>query len=97
MRKKLTALLMTGVLCAGLFCGCGSEEAEGTGQQTGTEGSGPDAGGEKENAGVDFRFGTEVTNVIFEKEDGKKIAKAIECKVRGVEKGIMLTENDMEF
>ena len=54
MRKKLTALLMTGVLCAGLFCGCGSEGAEGTGQQTGTEGSGPDAGGEKENAGVDL-------------------------------------------
>ena len=50
-----------------------------------------------ENAGVDFRFGTEVTNVIFEKEDGKKIAKAIECKVRGVEKGIMLTENDLVF
>ena len=50
-----------------------------------------------EDAGVDFQFSTEVTNVIFEKEDGKKIAKAIECKVKGVEKGIMLTENDLVF
>ncbi len=50
-----------------------------------------------EDAGVDFRFGTEVTNVIFEKKDGKKVAKAIECKVGGVEQGIMLTENDLVF
>ncbi len=50
-----------------------------------------------EAAGVDFQFHTEVTNVIFEFEGGKKIAKTIECKVKGVEKGIMLTENDLVF
>ena len=47
-----------------------------------------------EEAGVDFQFNTEVTNVIFEFKDDKKIASAIECKVNGVEKGIVLTEND---
>ena len=30
-------------------------------------------------------------------EGNKKIAKAIECKVNGVEKGIVLTENDFVF
>ena len=50
-----------------------------------------------EDAGVDFQFNTEVTNVIFEINDGKKVAKAIECKVNGVEKGIVLTENDLVF
>ena len=50
-----------------------------------------------EAAGVDFQFNTEVTNVIFGFEGDKKIAKAIECKVKGVEKGIMLTENDLVF
>ena len=42
-----------------------------------------------EAAGVDFQFNTEVTNVIFDINDGKKVAKAIECKVKGVEKGIV--------
>ena len=50
-----------------------------------------------EDAGVDFQFNTEVTNVIFEFEGNKKIAKTIECKVKGVENGIMLTENDLVF
>ena len=50
-----------------------------------------------EDAGVEFRFNTEVTNVIFEHKDGKKIATAIECKEKGVEKGIVLTENDLVF
>lgn len=50
-----------------------------------------------ENAGVDFQFGTEVTNVVFEFKDGKKVATAIECKVNGSEKGILLTENDLVF
>ena len=50
-----------------------------------------------EAAGVEFRFGVEVTNVIFEFKDGKKIASAIECKEHGVEKGIVLTENDLVF
>ena len=50
-----------------------------------------------EDAGVDFQFNTEVTNVIFDFKDGKKIASAIECKVKGVEQGILLTENDYVF
>ena len=50
-----------------------------------------------EDAGVDFQFNTEVTNVIFNFKDGKKIATAIECKVKGVEQGILLTENDYVF
>ena len=39
-----------------------------------------------ENAGVDFQFNTEVTNVIFEHRDGKKLATAIECRVNGAER-----------
>ena len=35
-----------------------------------------------EAAGVEFRFGVEVTNVIFEHKDGKKIATAIEPSTR---------------
>ena len=50
-----------------------------------------------EAAGVHFQFNTEVTNVVFEFRNGKKIASAIECKVDGVEKGILLTENDLVF
>ena len=50
-----------------------------------------------EEAGVDFQFNTEVINVIFEIKDGKKVAKTIECKVKGVEEGITLTENDLVF
>lgn len=50
-----------------------------------------------EDAGVDFQFGTEVTNVLFDIQDGRKVAKAIECKVNGAEKGISLTENDLVF
>ena len=38
-----------------------------------------------------------VPSVLFEFEGNKKIAKAIECKVNGVEKGIVLTENDLVF
>ena len=43
-----------------------------------------------EDAGVEFQFNTEVTNVIFDIKDGKKVAKAIDCKVKGVETGIVL-------
>lgn len=50
-----------------------------------------------EDAGVEFQFNTEVTNVIFDIKDGKKVAKTIECKVKGVETGIVLTENDLVF
>ena len=48
-----------------------------------------------EEAGVDFQFHTEVTNVIFDIKDGKKTARMIECRVKGVETGISLTENDL--
>ena len=47
-----------------------------------------------EEAGVEFQFNTEVTNVLFEFEGNKKIAKAIECKVNGVEKGIEMCIRD---
>ena len=50
-----------------------------------------------EDAGVDFQFNTEVTNVVFKFEGDKKIASAIECKVNGQERGIVLTENDLVF
>lgn len=50
-----------------------------------------------ENAGVDFRFNTEVTNVDFRFKGDKKIASTIECIVNGVEQGISLTENDLVF
>ena len=40
-----------------------------------------------EAAGVDFRFGTEVTNVIFDIRDGRKTATAIECRVNGAGAG----------
>ena len=50
-----------------------------------------------EDAGVDFQFNTEVTNVIFEKKNGKKVAVAIDCKVGDTEKGILLSENDLVF
>ena len=35
--------------------------------------------------------------MIFNFKDGKKIATAIECKVKDVEQGILLTENDYVF
>ena len=50
-----------------------------------------------EAAGVDFRFGVEVTNVLFEHRDGKKVATAIECRVKGKEQGIPLSGNDLVF
>ena len=50
-----------------------------------------------EEAGVDFQFGVEVTNVLFDIKGGRKVATAIECKVKGVEQGIVLTENDLVF
>ena len=50
-----------------------------------------------EAAGVKFQFNTQVTNVIFEFKDGKKIARTIKCTVDGKEKEISLTENDLVF
>ena len=50
-----------------------------------------------EKAGVHFQYNTEVTNVLFDFEGEKKIAKTIECKVKGEEQSISLTENDLVF
>ena len=50
-----------------------------------------------EAAGVDFRFGVEVTNVLFDVRGGRKQATAIETKRGGKEAGIALTENDLVF
>ena len=50
-----------------------------------------------EAAGVEFKFGTEVTNVRFEIKDGKKTARAIECRTKNGETEIPLTEKDLVF
>jgi len=50
-----------------------------------------------EKAGVDFRFNTEVTNVVFDINGEHKLAKSIECIVGGEEKSIALSENDLVF
>lgn len=50
-----------------------------------------------EDAGVQFQYNTQVTNVIFDFEGEKKIAKTIECKVNGEQQNIELTENDLVF
>ena len=50
-----------------------------------------------ESHGVQFQFNTEVTNVVFDFDGEKKVAKKIVCKVNGVEQEIELTENDLVF
>lgn len=50
-----------------------------------------------EKHGVDFQFNIEVTNVLFDIKSDKKIAKAIQCKVKGKEKEIALSKNDLVF
>ena len=50
-----------------------------------------------EEAGVHFKFNTEVTNVLFDFASGKKLAKTIECKVNGEPQEIYLTKNDLVF
>lgn len=50
-----------------------------------------------EAAGVEFKFGTEVTNVRFEIKDGKKTARAIECRTKNGDTEISLTEKDLVF
>ena len=50
-----------------------------------------------ESHGVQFQFNTEVTNVIFDFDGEKKVAKKIVCKVNGVEQEIELTQNDLVF
>ena len=48
-----------------------------------------------EKHGVDFQFNTEVTNVLFDIKPDKKVAKTIECNVKGKGKRISLSENDL--
>jgi len=50
-----------------------------------------------EKAGVHFQYNTQVTNVIFDLDGDKKIAKTIECIVNGEEQKIQLTTNDLVF
>ena len=50
-----------------------------------------------EAAGVEFKFGTEVTNVRFEIKDGKKTARAVECRTKNGDTEIPLTEKDLVF
>jgi oleate hydratase len=50
-----------------------------------------------ENHGVDFRYDTKVTNVIFDIDGKKKTAKKIECIHNGQEEKIDLTVNDLVF
>lgn len=50
-----------------------------------------------EDAGAEFRFNTEVTNVVFDFPYDKKIAKTIQYRVNGEKKEIALTENDLVF
>ena len=47
--------------------------------------------------GVKFQYDTEVTNVIFDIKNGKKLAKKIVCKHGGKEETIELTKNDLVF
>lgn len=50
-----------------------------------------------EDAGVQFQYNTEVTNVIFDFAGGKKTAKTIQCNVNKEKVEIDLTENDLVF
>lgn len=50
-----------------------------------------------EKAGVDFRFGVEVTNVLFDVSGGRRQATAIETRTGGKEAGILLTADDLVF
>jgi oleate hydratase len=47
--------------------------------------------------GVDFRFGVDVENVVFEKKEGKKIAKEIVYRKDEKEERIDLVEDDLVF
>jgi oleate hydratase len=47
--------------------------------------------------GVNFQYDTEVTNVLFDIKNGKKLAKKIICKHKGREETIELTKNELVF
>ncbi|WP_238883832.1 oleate hydratase [Clostridium sp. YIM B02551] len=50
-----------------------------------------------ESHGVKFQYNTMVTNVVFDIQNGKKLAKKIVCKHDGKEENIELTKNDLVF
>lgn len=50
-----------------------------------------------EGHGVDFRYGTRVENVSFEKKGGKKVATKLLCRRDGKEEAIDLIEDDLVF
>jgi oleate hydratase len=50
-----------------------------------------------EDHGVNFQYDTEVTNVIFDINNGKKLAKKIVYKHNGKEETVELTKNDLVF
>lgn len=50
-----------------------------------------------EKAGVRFEYNTRVTNVIFEKQGSRKIARKIVCLRDGKEENIDLIEDDLVF
>lgn len=50
-----------------------------------------------ESHGVVFQYSTRVTNVVFEKSEGKKLAKKLCILQDGVEKTVDLTEDDLVF
>ena len=45
--------------------------------------------------GVKIEFGIDVKNVVIDNKPDKKVAKTIECNVKGKEKRISLSENDL--
>ncbi len=50
-----------------------------------------------ESQGVKFMYKTQVTNIVVDKKDNKKIAKKIVYQEKGEEKQIELSENDLVF
>lgn len=48
-----------------------------------------------EKHGDDFQFNTEVTNVLFDIKPDKKVAKTIECNIKGKKKEFPISENDL--
>ena len=50
-----------------------------------------------EDHGVQFQYDTRVTNVVFDINNGKKLAKKIVCMHEGKEETIELTQNELVF
>lgn len=50
-----------------------------------------------EDNGVHFQYDTQVTNIIVDIQGDQKIAKSMQCVIRGQEETIELTPNDLVF